>query len=118
MSSKTVHLSNPLARTRVAIVISSPAVLTATGWPLAFWWSELIHTYFDFSEKSYEIKSSAQRLGAQGPPNYRRHGSLPVAAIMSSRNRPLRARPCRSKMAARRHDAPETGRVITVWGRG
>jgi putative intracellular protease/amidase len=56
MSLKNVNVSNPQTRKRVAIVISGPAVSTTTGWPVGFWWSELSHTYFDFSEKGYEIE--------------------------------------------------------------
>jgi putative intracellular protease/amidase len=50
---------NPVNRRhpkRVAIVIANPAVSTTTGWPVGFWWSELTHTYFAFSEKGYEVE--------------------------------------------------------------
>jgi putative intracellular protease/amidase len=47
---------NPKARKRVAIVISNPAVSTTTGWPVGFWWSELTHPYFAFTEKGYDVK--------------------------------------------------------------
>jgi putative intracellular protease/amidase len=41
---------------RVAIVISNPAISTTTGWPVGFWWSELAHPYFEFTEKGYHIE--------------------------------------------------------------
>ena len=41
---------------RVAIIISNPAVSTTSGWPVGFWWSELTHPYFAFTEKGYEIE--------------------------------------------------------------
>ncbi|MEZ0607419.1 type 1 glutamine amidotransferase domain-containing protein [Fibrella sp. WM1] len=41
---------------RVAIVIANPAVSTTTGWPVGFWWSELTHPYYEFTEKGYEIE--------------------------------------------------------------
>lgn len=41
---------------RVAIVIANPAVSTTTGWPVGFWWSELTHPYFEFTEKGYEVE--------------------------------------------------------------
>jgi putative intracellular protease/amidase len=41
---------------RVAIVLSNPAVSTTTGWPVGFWWSELSHPYFAFSEKGYRVE--------------------------------------------------------------
>lgn len=40
---------------RVAIVISNPAVSTTTGWPVGFWWSELTHPYYAFTEKGYQV---------------------------------------------------------------
>jgi len=50
---------NPVNTTRpkrVAIVISNPAVSTTTGWPVGFWWSELTHPYYEFTEKGYVVE--------------------------------------------------------------
>lgn len=50
---------NPVNRQklkRVVIVISNPAVSTTTGWPVGFWWSELSHPYFAFTERGYEVE--------------------------------------------------------------
>jgi putative intracellular protease/amidase len=41
---------------RVAIVISNPAISTTTGWPVGFWWAELTHPYFRFTEAGYEVE--------------------------------------------------------------
>jgi putative intracellular protease/amidase len=41
---------------RVAIVISNPAVSTTTGWPVGFWWAELTHAYFKFTEAGYQVE--------------------------------------------------------------
>ena len=49
---------NPVSATRpkrAAIVISNPAVSTTTGWPVGFWWSELTHPYFAFTEAGWEV---------------------------------------------------------------
>ena len=56
MSLKDPNVVNPKKRKRVAIVISSPAISTTTGWPVGFWWSELSHPYFILSERGYEIE--------------------------------------------------------------
>lgn len=51
--------TNPVNRARpkrVAIVVSNPAVSTTTGWPVGFWWSELTHPYYEFSERGYEVE--------------------------------------------------------------
>lgn len=55
MSLKDPNVVSPKRPKRVAIVISNPAVSTTTGWPVGFWWSELTHPYYEFTEKGYEI---------------------------------------------------------------
>ncbi|UCI08184.1 type 1 glutamine amidotransferase domain-containing protein [Mesorhizobium sp. B1-1-8] len=55
----SVHDPNPVnARKpkRVAIVIANPAVSTTTGWPVGFWWSELTHPWFAFTERGYAVE--------------------------------------------------------------
>ncbi len=41
---------------RVAIVIANPSVSTTTGWPVGFWWSELTHPWFVFTERGYQVE--------------------------------------------------------------
>jgi len=48
-----VNARNPK---RVAIVIANPAVSTTTGWPVGFWWSELTHPWFAFTERGYAVE--------------------------------------------------------------
>lgn len=40
---------------RIALVIANPAVSTSTGWPVGFWWAELTHPYYVFTEHGYEV---------------------------------------------------------------
>ena len=56
MSHKNLNKVNPLKPKRIAIVIANPAISTTTGWPVGFWWSELTHPYFRFTEKGYEVE--------------------------------------------------------------
>lgn len=56
MSLKNSNAVNPKSPKRVAIVISNPAVSTTTGWPVGFWWSELSHPYFAFTEAGYAVE--------------------------------------------------------------
>ncbi|GAB3740227.1 type 1 glutamine amidotransferase domain-containing protein [Spirosoma horti] len=56
MSLKDPNLVNPERPKRVAIVVANPALSTTTGWPVGFWWSELAHPYFEFSEKGYQVE--------------------------------------------------------------
>jgi putative intracellular protease/amidase len=55
MSLKDPNPVRKVSPKRVAIVLSNPAVSTTTGWPVGFWWSELTHPYYAFTEKGYQI---------------------------------------------------------------
>jgi putative intracellular protease/amidase len=55
MSHKDLNPVNAIGPKRAAIVISNPAVSTTTGWPVGFWWSELTHPYFAFTEAGWEV---------------------------------------------------------------
>jgi putative intracellular protease/amidase len=56
MSLKDPNCVNRQKPKRIAIVISNPGTSTTTGWPVGFWWSELTHPYFAFSERGYEVE--------------------------------------------------------------
>jgi putative intracellular protease/amidase len=56
MSLKDTNPVNRHSPKRVAMVISNPAVSTTTEWPVGFWWSELTHPYFAFTEQGYEVE--------------------------------------------------------------
>ena len=51
MSHKNLNPTAPGRPTRVAIVLSNPAV-SSTGWPVGFWWAELTHPYFKFTDSA------------------------------------------------------------------
>jgi putative intracellular protease/amidase len=55
MSQKNVNRVNADRPKRVAIVVANPAVSTTNGWPVGFWWAELTHPYFHFTEAGYEV---------------------------------------------------------------
>jgi putative intracellular protease/amidase len=46
---------NPTAPKRAVIVISNPGVSTTTGWPVGFWWAELTHPYYAFTDAGWEV---------------------------------------------------------------
>src|SRR5262249_4954627 len=56
MSLRDPNVVNKNKPKRIAVVISNPATSTTTGWPVGFWWSELTHPYFAFSEAGYEVE--------------------------------------------------------------
>jgi putative intracellular protease/amidase len=56
MSLKDVNPLNQAKPKRVAIVIANPATSPTTGWPVGFWWSELTHPWFEFTERGYAVE--------------------------------------------------------------
>ena len=56
MSLKDANVVDPKHKKKVAIVLSNPAISSTTGWPVGFWWSELSHPYFVFTERGYEVE--------------------------------------------------------------
>lgn len=56
MSVRDPNPVNVKSPKRVAIVIANPAVSTTTGWPVGFWWSELTHPWFAFTERGYAVE--------------------------------------------------------------
>ena len=56
MSHKNLNPANPARPKRVAIVLANQGVASSTGWPVGFWWAELSHPYFYFTEASYQVE--------------------------------------------------------------
>ncbi|MDO6964660.1 type 1 glutamine amidotransferase domain-containing protein [Rhizobium alvei] len=40
---------------KVLLIAANPGISPTTGWPIGFWWAELTHPYWTFSEAGYEI---------------------------------------------------------------
>jgi putative intracellular protease/amidase len=55
MTHSDLNPVNPGRPKRAAIVISNAAVSTTTGWPVGFWWSELTHPYYAFTEVGWDV---------------------------------------------------------------
>jgi putative intracellular protease/amidase len=64
VSHKNRNLVNPDHPKRVAIVIANPTTSTTNGWPVGFWWAELTHPYFHFTEAGYEVEVFSPKGGA------------------------------------------------------
>lgn len=50
-----LDILHPERPKRVAIIASNPSVSKQTGWPIGFWWSELTHPYWEFTENGYQV---------------------------------------------------------------
>jgi putative intracellular protease/amidase len=55
LMSASIDVLNPERPKRVAIIASNPSVSKQTGWPIGFWWSELTHPYWEFTEHGYKV---------------------------------------------------------------
>jgi putative intracellular protease/amidase len=53
--SASVDILNPDRPKRILIVASNPAVSGQTGWPIGFWWAELTHPFWEFTERGYVV---------------------------------------------------------------
>lgn len=51
------------AKKKVLIVAANPAVSPTTGWPIGFWWAELTHPYWVFTEAGYEVEIVSPKGG-------------------------------------------------------
>ena len=49
---------------RILLVASNPSVSEQTGWPIGFWWAELTHPYWEFTERGYEVTIASPEGGA------------------------------------------------------
>jgi putative intracellular protease/amidase len=61
--SASVDILNPDRPKRIVIVASNPAVSEQTGWPIGFWWAELSHPFFEFSERGYQVDIASPEGG-------------------------------------------------------
>ncbi|MCB0522635.1 MAG: type 1 glutamine amidotransferase domain-containing protein [Lewinellaceae bacterium] len=54
----------PGRKKHIALVAANPAVSKQTGWPIGFWWAELVHPYWEFTENGYEVEIFSPDGGA------------------------------------------------------
>ncbi|BCS32252.1 dimethylallyltransferase [Luteitalea sp. TBR-22] len=54
--SANANVTTPQRRKKVLMVVANPATSPTTGWPVGFWWAELTHPYWEFTEAGYEVE--------------------------------------------------------------
>jgi putative intracellular protease/amidase len=62
--SANVNVTNPSKKKKVLLVAANPATSPTTGWPVGFWWAELTHPYWAFTEAGYEVEIRSPQGGA------------------------------------------------------
>jgi putative intracellular protease/amidase len=60
----SLDLLHPDRPKRVLMVAANPSTSTQTGWPVGFWWAELTHPYWEFTERGYEVTIASPAGGA------------------------------------------------------
>ena len=53
--SLNLNVTTPDAKKRILLVAANPSTSAATGWPIGFWWAELTHPYWTFTEAGYDV---------------------------------------------------------------
>jgi putative intracellular protease/amidase len=48
---------------KILMIAANPGTSPTTGWPIGFWWAELTHPYWTFSEAGYDIEIVSPKGG-------------------------------------------------------
>lgn len=62
--STTLNVTDPERPKRVLMIAANPATSPVTGWPVGFWWAELTHPYWLFTEAGYRVEIRSPEGGA------------------------------------------------------
>jgi putative intracellular protease/amidase len=66
----TIDVLYPERPKKVLVVASNPSTSEQTGWPIGFWWAELTHPYWEFTERGYEVTIASPQGGAIVPDGF------------------------------------------------
>jgi putative intracellular protease/amidase len=61
--SANANVTNPARKKKVLLIAANPATSPTTGWPIGFWWAELVHPYWGFTEAGYEVEIRSPKGG-------------------------------------------------------
>jgi putative intracellular protease/amidase len=62
--SGSLNVTNPDRKKKVLMVAANPSTSEITGWPVGFWWAELTHPYWAFTEAGYDVEIRSPEGGA------------------------------------------------------
>lgn len=57
-------------RKKIRIIVANPATPPTTGWPIGFWWAELTHPYWAFTEAGYTVDIVSPKGGDLATDSY------------------------------------------------
>lgn len=96
--SANLNVTNPERKKKILLVVANPSTSTLTQWPVGFWWAELTHPYWAFTEAGYEVEIRSPDGGAlqadgfsdpEDESGYSAHDILSLGFKKSSRHRAL-----------------------------
>jgi len=61
--SANLNVTNPDRKKKVLLIAANPATSPTTGWPIGFWWAELTHPWWVFTEAGYEVEIRSPQGG-------------------------------------------------------
>jgi putative intracellular protease/amidase len=68
--SANLNLTNPNKKKKLLLVLANPSTSKTTGWPIGFWWAELTHPYWAFTEAGYDVEIRSPDGGALSADGY------------------------------------------------
>jgi putative intracellular protease/amidase len=92
--SANLNVASP-KRKRILMVVANPSTSRTTGWPVGFWWAELTHPYWTFTEAGYDVEIRSPDGGAlagdgysdpEDPSGYSSHDILSLGFKRSPRH--------------------------------
>lgn len=48
---------------RILMIVANPGTSPTTGWPVGFWWAEVTHPFWTFTEAGYEVEIVSPKGG-------------------------------------------------------
>ena len=66
----SIDITNPDDPKKILFLAANAATSPTTGWPVGFWWAELTHPYWEFTEKGYEITIASPNGGTLVPDGF------------------------------------------------
>ncbi len=96
--SANLNVTNPERRKKILLIAANPSTSTVTGWPVGFWWAELTHPYWVFTEAGYAVEVRSPDGGAlvadgysdpEDPSGYSAHDILSLGFKKSPAHRAL-----------------------------
>lgn len=51
------------SKKKILMIAANPGTSPTTGWPVGFWWAELTHPYWAFTEAGYEVEIVSPKGG-------------------------------------------------------